>query len=274
MRTLHLAQKDIDAYLRLAEETGLTADDCHAVATMLVARRKPEEALSWVERGIELATKSPHDSTAGYDLRMLKPRLLKKVGLENEALEAVWSEYREHPSRYPYDDLMKFVPKTERSAWHEKAIEAAMETDLHSLIELLLHTKEIEQLEQLVRRSSDDALEAVSQFATEDAAKKLEKTDPGAAARLWRAQAMRLLEEKKRKSYGAALRHLERAKRCYERAGLDADWQQLVTEVRANHHRRTAFMPGFEAIVTGSRPGREPPFLERAKARWIGPHGE
>src|SRR6266545_3431977 len=110
LRTLYLAQKDIDAYVRLAEETGLTADDCHTVATMLMARRKPDQALSWVERGLELARRTPHDSAAGYDLRMLKPRLLEKLGRSAEALEAVWAEYRGHPSRYSYDDLMRFVP--------------------------------------------------------------------------------------------------------------------------------------------------------------------
>ncbi|MGQ0668144.1 MAG: DUF6880 family protein [Actinomycetota bacterium] len=274
LRTLFFVQRDVEAYVALAEETGLTAHDCHAVAAMLVAHRKPDQALSWVERGIELETKTPHGSWAGHSLAELKPHLLKKLGREDEALEAAWAEYREHPSRYSYDDLMKFVPKTERLAWHEKAIEAAMGTDLHSLIELLLHTKEMERLAELVHRSTDDVLEAVSHYATEGAAKKLEKTHAGAAARLWRAQGMRILKEKKSKHYDAALRNLERARRCYEKAGIAVDWQQVVSEVRAEHHRKTRFMPGFEEIVRGSGPSQEPPFLERAKARWAPPYRE
>lgn len=274
LRTLYFAQRDIQAYVGLAEETGLTAHDCHAVATMLVARRKPDQALSWVERGIELETKTPRGSWAGHSLAELKPHLLKKLGRENEAREAAWAEYRELPSRYSHDDLMRFVPKTERLAWHEKAIEAAMGTDLHSLIELLLHTKEMERLAELVRRSTDDALEAVSHYATEGAAKKLEKTHADAAARLWRAQGMRILKGKRSKYYDAALRNLERARRCYEKAGLAADWQEVVSEVRADHRRKAGFMPGFEEIVRGSGPGQEPPFLERAKARWALPYRE
>jgi hypothetical protein len=37
LRALHLAQKDIDAYVQLAEESGLGAGDCHAIATLLIA---------------------------------------------------------------------------------------------------------------------------------------------------------------------------------------------------------------------------------------------
>jgi len=35
------------------------------------------------------------------------------------------AEYRRHPSKFTYDDLMKVVPKTERVAWHEQAMDAA-----------------------------------------------------------------------------------------------------------------------------------------------------
>ncbi len=273
LRTLYLAQKDIDSYVRLAEETGLTADDCHAAATMLVARRDPGEALSWVERGIELATKSPHESSAGYELRQLKPRLLEKLGRRNEALQTVWAEFREHPSRYSYDDLMRFVPNGERSVWHHKAIDAATGAGLGSHMELLLHTKETDRLDELVRRSTDDSLDAVSPFVAEEAAKKLERIHPAEASRLWRALGVRIVGEKKSKSYPGALRYFERAKRCYEKAGLVDEWDRLVAEIRREHHRKTAFIPGFEGVVRGSGPSKTPTFLERAKARCHAPRG-
>ncbi|MGH2704520.1 MAG: DUF6880 family protein [Actinomycetota bacterium] len=65
LRTLYLAQGDFEAYVELAEETGLTAQDCRAVATMLVQRRKPEQALSWVERGLDLDAKAVHGGDGG-----------------------------------------------------------------------------------------------------------------------------------------------------------------------------------------------------------------
>ncbi len=268
LRTVYREQGDVNAYVGLAEETGLRAQDCHAVAAMLAARGENEQALSWVERGIELDKMAPHGSWSGRDLATLKPRLLKELGRDSEALEVAWAEYRQHPSRYCYDDLMQLVPRTEHQLWHEKAIEAAMGTNLHSLIELLHHTWEIERLAELVRGSADDALEAVSRYATEPAAEQLEKTHPGVAARLWRALGMRIVNAKKSKHYDAAVRNLARARRCYEKAGLTADWQQVVSEVRGEHHRKTGFMPSFEEMVRGSGDGVEPSFLERAKARW------
>jgi hypothetical protein len=45
LRTLYTAQKDLAAYKRLADETGLTAQDCHTIATLLVSKRKPEDVV-------------------------------------------------------------------------------------------------------------------------------------------------------------------------------------------------------------------------------------
>ncbi|CAN5909832.1 hypothetical protein BH23ACT10_BH23ACT10_20970 [soil metagenome] len=272
LRTLYLARRSITAYIQLAEDTGVTAQDCHAVATMLAARRKPGQALSWVERGIELDKQARHGSAAGRDLAKLELRLLERLGREDDAIAKVWTAYRERPSRYTYDDLLEVVPKAERRSWHEKAMAAAMGADLRSLIELLVHTKETERVADVVRRSTDEALEGVGHDAAQEAAKRLEKGHADAAARLWRSRAMRILTAKKSKYYGAALQSLERARRCYEQTGLATQWQQLVSDVRAEHHRKTSFMPGFEKLVRGAGPSQEPSFLERAKARWVVPH--
>ena len=268
LRAVYLAQNNVDAYAALGEATELTALDCHALATMLVSRRRPAEALAWVERGLALDRKDLHGSVAGHDLAHLHRDLLTKLGRGNEALDAAWVAYRAHPSTYSYEDLMKYVPKAERRAWHEKAIEAAKGTDLQSLIELMLETKETERLAALVRQSEDAAIEKVSHHASEPAAKELEKMHPDVAARLWCAQGMRVVKAKKSRYYDAALSDFERGRRCYEKAGLVADWHRVVSEVRSAHHRTAGFISGFEEIVAGSGPSEKPSFLERAKARW------
>ncbi len=270
LRALYLERKNVAAYISLAEETGVSPADCHAVATLLVTRRKPDEALAWVERGLDLDKKKPHWSMAAYDLSRLRRDILAKLGRGDEAIESAWVEYRKHPSKYTYDDLMKFVPRAERSKWHEKAVKAADGADLHSLMELLLETKELERLAGLVGRSKDEALESVSHYISEAAAKKLEKTHPAVSASLWRAQGMRIINAKKSKYYRAALSNFECAKRCYERAGLADEWEKTVSRVRAEHHRKTGFMSGFENLVAGRGPSDEPSFLERAKTRWGG----
>jgi hypothetical protein len=268
LRTLYAAQKNVAAYVALAEGTGLTAEDCHAIARLLVSKRKPKEALSWVERGLDVDEQTPHGSIASHDLAELKRVLLAKLGRGDEALDAAWSDYRKYPSTYTYDDLMKYVPKGQRKEWHEKAIEAAMGADLRSIMELLLKTKELDRLAELVRQTEDDDLEDLSHYATEPVARKFEKPHPDLAARLWRAQGLRIVNAKKSKYYDAALSNFERAKRCFERAGLEGEWSKTVRQVRADHYRKSSFMPGFERLVGGIGPSDEPSFLERAKARW------
>ncbi len=79
---------------------------------------------------------------------------------------------------------------------------------------------------------------------------------------------MRIVNAGKSKYYDAALDHIEHAKKCYSKAGLDADWQTVVADVRKRHFRKKGFMAGFEDIVTNAPKQLEPSFLERAKARW------
>jgi len=120
---------------------------------------------------------------AGHDLAKLKRELFIKLGRGNEALEAAWADFCAHPSKYAYDDLMKLVPKAERTRWHQKAIEAATGGVLRSRMERLLETRELERLADLVRQCDDSALESLSHYATQPAARKLEKTYPDIAAR-------------------------------------------------------------------------------------------
>lgn len=81
--------------------------------------------MTWVDRGSKLAKQAPNTSMAEYELSKLKRVLLVKLGRGGEALHDAWAEYRRHPDRYTYADVMKHVPKAERAAWHEKAMEAA-----------------------------------------------------------------------------------------------------------------------------------------------------
>ncbi len=268
LRSLYAAQRDITAYVALSLETGLTVRDCHTIAELFTVRRRYTEALEWVERGFSLGEKSSLEWSASTDLAALKRDLLVKLGRGGEALSAAWAEYCNCPSKYRYDDLMKFVPKPQRGVWHEKAIEAAQTAHLDSHIELLLETKEFGRLADLVRATADPALESLSHYTTEPVAKKLERSHPALAARLWQAQGMRIIDAGKSRYYDAALANFRRAERCYERAGLVDAWNETVVRVREQHRRKLGFMAEFERLVAGTAPRQEPSFLERAKARW------
>jgi len=163
---------------------------------------------------------------------------------------------------------MKFVPTTDRPAWRDKALELADSADLPTQLGLFLEAEALDWLKDRVRRSSDGDLEGVSHSLTEPSAAALEEICPDLAARLWRAQGMRILNSKNSRYYDAALLNFESAKRCFESAGLARDWDATVEDVRARHGRKRGFMPDFDALVAGSGPSDRPSFLERAKAGW------
>ena len=143
---------------------------------------------------------------------------------------------------------MKLVPKTGRTAWHEKAMDAAKGTDLRALIELFIEIKEMGRLAELVRGATDEALEQASHYATEPAGKKLEGVHPGLAARLWRAQGMRIVDGAKSKDYDAAL-----STSSALGAAMSGRPRRRMGGHRARysarHHRKTGFMSGFEALA-------------------------
>jgi hypothetical protein len=178
LRTIYISRGDIASYITLCKATRLTEADCQTLATMLLARRKPADALSWAERGLALGEPISGSSMESGDLLRLKSELLTKLGRRDEAIQAAWTEFGRHPSEFSYEELMKYVPKAEKETWHKKAIEAAMGTDLDLLLPLLLKTKELEWFADLAGRSADSALERVSHLTTEPAARKLEKTHP------------------------------------------------------------------------------------------------
>ncbi len=267
LRTLYLEQENIAAYIGIMEQSGLTVEDCQALAMLYAAQDQPLEGLAWLERGIDLNSQAPRGSWAVHELARLRRELLVRLGRADEALAATWADYQALPDKYRYDELMRFVPDAAREIWHAKAIDAAHGVDLGARLELLVKTGETQRLAEAVRAATADALEHLSHYVTEPVAEALEEACPGLAARLWRAQGLRIVNGKKSKYYDAAVSNFERAHRCYERAGLNAEWVQLVLEVRARHHRKIAFLSGFEAVVAGRRIAPLS-FLERAKARW------
>ena len=268
LKTLLAAQRNVDAYIALCDQIGLEAKDCIAIAKIFKSRRRPEDALSWVERGLKIARAESRISYQEYELSELKRVLLTRLGRTEDALQSAWSEFEAHPSTFTYKELMRYVPNKEKTSWHQKAMAASEKGDLSSLIELWLEHKEFDRLVSYLQRITDEELEGLSHYRTEPLARKLERSHPDVSARVYRALCMRIVNAGKSKYYDAALGHIERAKKCYAKANLDADWQAVVADVRKRHFRKKGFMAGFEDIVDGTPKQVEPSFLERAKARW------
>ena len=260
---------DADGYLALGEGMELTVKDCDALAEIYQRLGKLEEALAWVERGLTLAREQRSIDTAAYELERRKRELLPRLGRADEAIAAAWASFEGRPSDYAYEILMELVPENERAAWHDKAMSAAADEDLSSVIPLFVEQGEVERLARRIAATTDGELEELSHFTTEPAAKLLAEPHPALAARVFRALGLRIVNAKKSRYYDAALHDLERARDCYSSAGEQAQWEALVAEIRRKHARKGGFMEGFERLAAGySARAPAPSFLERARSRW------
>lgn len=264
LKVVYAAQKDFDAFQSLAEQMGVKPNDCLNLAQILDAKKRYDEALIWVEKGLK--AKGGHHSRE-YELEDLKRHLLKKLGRNEEALQDAWAKFEKHPSDSTYGTLMEYVPAMEKIMWHAKAVAVAVVASLDVALELLLKFKELERLAERVVNASNQELMGLSHFRIEPVAKALTKPEPLLAAKTFRALGMRILESKKSKYYAEAHRHFEQAKKLYEASGHPEEWQIIVATVRSEHRRKSSFIDDFERIAAGRPPYRTPTFQERIQGR-------
>ncbi|HKI48762.1 MAG TPA: hypothetical protein VKA69_05520 [Desulfobacteria bacterium] len=267
LKSIYAAGRDLKSYISVCDETELLPIDCEILAGMLLSLRKPAEALKWVEKGLEIQGNSQLYRGSSYKLDTMKRDILTKLGRPEEALVDAWQNFSEHPDEYAYEELLKHIPKQQRSEYHNRILEAVSTAELGEAIDLLLKLKETEVLAERLRKTSSRSLESLSHYTTDPAAKKLAKGYPDVAARLYQAMGLRIVNAKKSKYYDAAISNFEQAKRCYEKAGLESIWLELVKNIRNVHSRKYGFMPRFEQVAKGRGPSTKPSFIELAKTR-------
>ncbi len=86
-----------------------------------------------------------------------------------------------------------------------------------------------------------------------------------AAAGVFRALCVRIGYAAKSKDCHEAPANPEEARRCYQAAGLDERWKELVTEMRRDHHRKSGFMPASKrSLQAKGRGWNHPSSIGRA----------
>jgi len=249
LRAVYRHRQDVAAYSALCEQEGtVSPEDCESLAEIYLERKRFEEALGWVERGL-----APDGGlTRSWNLPKMRRLILQKLGRGEEALAVAWDDYERHPSESRYDELMKYVPKPERAAWRERAIAALDKVELWDRIEVLVKARELDRLADLVEHTPRQALVGLSHYVTEPAAKALSRSHPLEAAKLHAAMGLRIVDAAKSKYYREAVLNFASARNLLLDAGHAADWTALATEVRQRHSRKYGFMSGFERIERGA----------------------
>ncbi len=164
LRLIYAQQGSAEKYIAITERTGLTPGDCAVLARISESRRKYGDALLWTERGIAMRKTQPSYSAEGHDLDAMRRTLLRRLGREQEALESAWADFVKRPSLFGYEELMRNVPRADRVAWQDRAMEAAEQSNLEPFIELCLKAKEIDRVAKRLACTGDRELEGLSQF--------------------------------------------------------------------------------------------------------------
>ena len=267
LKRIYLATKALTAYLALCERIEPTPKDCENLAKLCRTKRQPQEALMWVERGIKAEKEGRWGNESAWGLRALREELLKKLGRSGEALASAWDRFEAVPNDLTYKELMKYVPKGEKAEWRAKALAAAKVGDLGGFMEVCVSLKEWDLLAERVHATTDESIERLSHYCTEPAAKRLTKKRPLAAAKLYRALGMRIVEGKKSKYYNVAVDHLRTARDLYVKHGQAEQWDAVVAAIRERHSRKYSFIGDFEKLV--SRQESKPSSFEsRMRTRW------
>ena len=167
LKVIYAESKNTNAYLALCEKTGTTPTDCENIANIFKMKRKYQDALSWVEKGLKLEKKGNWGNQSSFGLTGLKQDLLNKLGRREDALDLAWTEFKKHPSNFSYEKLMKFVDKKDVKRWHQKALGKAQNTCLSGFIDICAKTKEWGKLSEHISSIDTELLEELSHYSTE-----------------------------------------------------------------------------------------------------------
>ncbi len=274
LRAIYIARGDPEAYVALCEEEDDWASrDCEQLARLYLRVGQAEEALSWVERGLEIKERGERAHRAAWELPRIRRRVLLELGREGEALASAWDDFGSSPSGPAYRELMELVPHENRDEWHGRAMEAADEAGLHLRVELFVETSAVERLARTVESALDEELLLLSHHSLERAAAELLPPHPVLSAKLHWIMASRILNAAKSPSYPTALGHLQRVREILLEHERTSDWDALVSDIRSRHGRKSRFMPGFDRLVAGKALSG-PSFVDRARTRWRKATGE
>lgn len=270
LKEIYIANKDVHSYLDLCEKIAISPKDCEDIAKIQITKRKYAEAFEIVEKGIAIESSREWHNQSSCSLSRLRQELLPKLGRKDEAIHLAWADFELHPSAYTYDNYMQYIQKAEKRKWQEKAMTfAAQNASMSDLIELCRLTNELDILTEHILSTDQEKLNDISHYILEPAAQAVTDKSALAAAKLYTAMGLRIVNRGKSKYYRYAFQHFEKAMELYKISGQEPIWQSIIQDIRETHSRKYSFIGNFETIVAGRWTATKPDsFRSRLKKRW------
>ncbi len=265
IKKLYASSRNTKSLIAFCDEHGTNDEDCLNIATIFHSKKQNDKALEWAKKGLALIS-TAHNSKES-ELKKLRRNILSDSGKKNEALDDAWLEFTKYPSIYSLEIVFEFVSPKEKSSYKEKALTIFDKTNLREACSAFMRLGELERLENIISKTSDKELENIFYGEAIQMAETISKKFPKSSARIYIAQALRILEEKRSKAYYHAHDYLEKAKDLLEKHGHEDEWAKCVGKIRIEHKLKSSFMPGFNEIVAGKGAPREPTFMERVASK-------
>lgn len=251
LKDIFIEKKDVKSYLDLCQRIVVSPKDCEMIAELYISKKKYDAALEMIEKGIEVTSKRDWRNQSSHSLTDLKKIVLSKSNRKEDALSIAWSEFKESPTEYGYEDVMKYVPKKDKKLWHEKTMTEAGKACISGFIDICVKTKEWDVLAKRVLKANDKDLADLSHFTTTPAAKGLENRNRLASAKLYCNLGLRIVDSKKSKYYRNALEHFKKARDLYVKEKKESMWEQIVEKVNEYHSRKYSFINDFNDLAEG-----------------------
>ncbi len=266
LKQMYNIRKNIAGYWNICEKVGVTPRDCENLAKIYKSQKKYEQALELVEKGLALEERARWPNEAGISLGKIKRQLLVQTGRKEEARNQAWAEFKARPGEYSYEELLEYVPEEEKDRWHEKAMKRVKNENLDLVIGLLTSVGETEILAQKILETKNNVLEKIGYYRLKGPLKVLKESYPRAAAKIYRALAMEILEDGRSKHYEYALSHLSKVREIYG-PGSD-EWKSVQEYIENEHSRKWSFYPKFKKLVAGKYPPERESFEQKVKKKW------
>ena len=264
LKTLYVKTKSTAALIAFCEQYGADQKDCFDLGTIFFGRQLFERALEWAEKGLRLKEER---YSKEYELKELRRKILKNMGRGTDAVADAWAEFEKHPSIDSFGSVLESATKREHADLKAKALQLFDRSELREAAVALHRLKELDQLAARLDTEKNKALQSIFYGDAIPIAESLSKKYPKQAARLYLAQAPEILDGKRAKAYHHTQDYLQSAEILLEQCGEAATWSDFVAGICREHSRKSSFMPGFEKIVAGEGPPREPTFRERIAKR-------
>ncbi|MYV98256.1 hypothetical protein [Streptomyces sp. SID3343] len=205
------------------------------IADVLTTTGRAEEGLAWAQRGF---AEHPNDA----ELADYLTRRHTAAGRHDETLKIRWDQFHRQPTRTRYQHLLEAAHATgELDHYRTKALQTLRDAAAqpptavrasHDLIDILL-------AENLI----DDAWQAAETFGADRPhwlrlAEARQPTHPATVIPIYLREAVALIKTANPRSYAHAAALLTRARTASQAANREPEWQQELTNLRTEHHRK------------------------------------